>query len=81
MAHLNHKWQKDETFKKEFVARGVWTTERHICTVCGCERDTTEGTVRGKPWVYHSYMRSKIVTSERPECIDWTDRETLNRID
>jgi hypothetical protein len=73
----NHTWVKDTTFKAERVMRGYTTTERHHCSVCGCERDTTVG----YRYKHYSYLRSKILFSERPDCIDWSDRDGLNRID
>ena len=73
----NHKWVKDLTYQKEKVAPGVYTIERHHCAVCGCERYKTVG----KNYRSYSYMRSRILFSERPDCIDWSDREGLNRID
>ena len=77
----NHQWVKDESFKTENTSvRGYKTTEKHVCKVCGCEREKTVG-----PNKYFSFMYSRngrvFGNNNRPDCIDWNDRESLNRID
>lgn len=73
----SHQWVKDESFIPEKVLTGYKTTERHLCKVCGCERELTVG----YRYRSYSYMRTGILFSMRPDCIDWNDRDALNKID
>lgn len=72
-----HKWVKNADFKPEKVMRGYTTTEQHICSVCGCEREKTVGPRRYR---MYSYCRSRILFDYNPPCIDWKAERT-NHID
>lgn len=68
-----HQWVQDESYTDNSFK------ERHICKVCGCERLMFYLAPKIKGYIY---SREKIVFgSERPGCIDWNDRDALNRID
>lgn len=73
----NHQWVQDATFEPQQVMRGYTTIKKHVCKICGCEREMTIG----YKYKHFTYYRSKILFSERPDCVDWYDRDSLNKID
>lgn len=65
----NHQWIKDDSYKDSTFKI------RHVCKVCGCEKLTDACGIQ-------IFSRGCIYAMlKRPDCVDWNDRDTLNRID
>lgn len=80
---MDHVYKKNDKFEREFVSRGVYTTEQHRCLRCGCIREKTEGRIRRRKYVAYSYRRNGILFSSRngePDCVDY-QKEKQNYID
>lgn len=59
---MKHKWKKVKKYKDK-------------CTVCNCIRESDVHKTNGKWYKFYIYIRSGIVFSGRPDCINWEEED------